>query len=182
MSDLNRPLENSYWVVPGRLLAGEYPYGADDTDTRRLLFRLRDAGINYYIDLTQDGERPGYRRLLPLHTRYLRCAIADTKVPQSVDQMREIQARIRAGLLFGRSIYVHCRAGIGRTALVVGCYLAEQGLTGKEALKQLNVLWLQSERSSSWPKVPQTQEQAQYIVRWPSSRKSAARPVRLRTR
>jgi len=65
---------------------------------------------------------------------------------------------------------------------VVGCYLAEQGLTGKEALKQLNVLWLQSERSSSWPKVPQTQEQAQYIVRWPSSRKSAARPVRLRTR
>lgn len=175
MPDMDRPIANSYWVVPGRLLAGEYPYGADDTETRRRLFRLRDAGINYYIDLTEDGELPGYRRLLPLHTRYLRCAIPDTQIPQSVEQMRQIQARIRAGLLFGRCIYVHCRAGIGRTALVVGCYLAEQGLSGKAALKQVNTLWRQSERSSSWPTVPQTPQQADYIVRWPSSRKSAER-------
>jgi hypothetical protein len=182
MSESSRPLENSYWVVPGRLLGGEYPYAEDDTETRRRLYRLRDAGINYYIDLTEDGERPSYRRLLPLRTRYLRCAIPDTHVPQSVEQMQEIQARIRAGLLFGRNIYVHCRAGIGRTGLVAGCYLVEQGLSGKGALKQLNLLWRQSERSSSWPQVPQTPEQADYIVHWPASRKSAGRAVQRRAR
>jgi len=182
MSDMSRPLENSYWVVPGRLLAGEYPYGADDTETRRRLFRLRDAGIDYFIDLTEDRERPGYRRLLAPHMRHLRCAIPDTEVPQSVEQMQQIQERLRAGLLFGQNIYVHCWAGIGRTALVVGCYLAEQGLAGKAALKQLNLLWRQSERSKTWPKVPQTQEQADYIVRWPASRKSAGTPAPRGTR
>lgn len=139
MPDMTRPLENSYWVVSGRLLAGEYPYGADDADTRLRMFRLRSAG------------------------------------------MREIQARIRAGLYFGRNIYVHCKAGIGRTALVVGCYLAEQGLDGKAALKQVNRLWRRCARSSTWPKVPQTPEQADYIVRWPSCR-TPARPARRGTR
>jgi hypothetical protein len=178
---MTRPLENSYWVVSGRLLAGEYPYGADDADTRLRMFRLRSAGIDSYIDLTDEGERPGYRHLLSPQDRYSRCAIPDTEVPQNVEQMREIQARIRAGLYFGRNIYVHCKAGIGRTALVVGCYLAEQGLDGKAALKQVNRLWRRCARSSTWPKVPQTPEQADYIVRWPSCR-TPARPARRGTR
>jgi hypothetical protein len=49
---------------------------------------------------------------------------------------------------------------------VIGCFLVEEGLQGKAALKELNRLWLQSERSRSWPKVPQTDEQAAYIRDW----------------
>ena len=174
---LAQPLQNSYWVVPGRLLAGEYPYGADEADTRNRLQSLRDAGIDYFIDLTEGDERPEYRHLLPAQTKYLRSAIPDTEVPNDVAQMQEIQSRIRAGLLFGRCIYVHCRAGIGRTATVVGCYLGEQGLDGKAALKQLNRLWRQSARAQSWPKVPQTPEQAEYILRWERHRRSGDKRV-----
>jgi hypothetical protein len=163
---MNLPLHNSYWVVPGRILAGEHPYGSDDSDTRQRLQRLRAVGVNYFIDLTADHELPPYRHLLPAQTKYLRSAIPDTEVPGEIAQMQQIQSRIRAALLFGRVIYVHCRAGIGRTALVAGCYLAEQGLDGKAALAQLNRLWLHSARSASWPKIPQTPEQAEYIRRW----------------
>lgn len=62
---MNSPLPNAYWVIAGRLLAGEHPYGMDEADARVRLRRLRDAGINYFIDLTPGDEMPEYRRLLP---------------------------------------------------------------------------------------------------------------------
>src|SRR5271169_3746810 len=67
---MNRPLMNSYWVIPGRLLAGEYPIGLDCTDARVRLAQFREAGINFFIDLTEPGELPAYRHLLPIHTKY----------------------------------------------------------------------------------------------------------------
>ena len=81
-------------------------------------------------------------------------------------QMQQILSDIRAALSLGRCVYVHCRAGIGRTGLVIGCFLAEEEQNGKSALKRLNRLWRQSARAESWPKVPQTREQADYIRRW----------------
>jgi hypothetical protein len=168
--NMDRPLPNTYWVIPGRLLAGEYPLGDGDADARLRLALLRGAGIDYFVDLTEEGERPAYRHLLPTHSQHLRSAIADTWVPNNAAQMQQILSDIRAALAGGRCVYVHCRAGIGRTGLVVGCFLAEEGGNGKAALKLLNRLWRQSERAKTWPKVPQTVEQANYIRQWPKRR------------
>jgi hypothetical protein len=171
---MDRPLPNSYWVIPGRLLAGEYPGGTDFTDSRTRLARVRDAGIDSFVDLTEEGELPPYRHLLPFHIKYLRCAIADHGVPGDGAQVQRLLGDMRTALAAGRGIYVHCRAGIGRTGLVMGCYLAEEGGDGKAAIKHLNQLWLQSDRARSWPKVPQTAEQADYILRWPKFGKRTA--------
>lgn len=169
---MDRPLANSYWVLPGSLLAGENPYATAEADTRQRLQRLLDAGINVFIDLTQPGERPDYHGFLPAHVDYLRMPIPDAAVPADFAQMRDIQSRLQSALAVGRRIYVHCRAGIGRTGTVIGCYLTEQGLDGEAALSQLNRLWKQSARSVSWPSVPQTPEQAQFVRGWPQHRQS----------
>ena len=50
------PLPNSYWVEPGRLLAGEHPAGKDLADTRRRILLLLEAGVRSFIDLTETGE------------------------------------------------------------------------------------------------------------------------------
>jgi len=163
---MDLPLVNSYWVRPGQLLAGEHPFGEDPIDAHNRLVRLREAGIDCFIDLTEADERPNYRRLLPRGSEYHRHPIPDQSIPQNDAVMVAIQSLLRARLDAGRKVYVHCRAGIGRTGTVIGCFLVEDGLPGKAALKELNRLWMQSERSRSWPKVPQTEGQAQYIRAW----------------
>jgi Dual specificity phosphatase, catalytic domain len=171
---MDRPLPNSYWVIPGRLLAGEYPGGSDFSDSRARLARVRETGMNYFVDLTEEGELPAYRHLLPFHNKYLRCGIVDHSVPSSPVQLQKLLTDIRSALDAQRNVYVHCHAGIGRTGLVIGCYLAQECGDGTAALKDLNRLWRQSERAKSWPKVPQTAEQAEYIQRWPTLGKRTA--------
>jgi hypothetical protein len=171
---MDRPLPNSYWVIPGRLLAGEYPGGTDFSDSRARLAQLQDSGVDYFVDLTEEGELPAYRHLVPFHVKYLRSPIVDHSVPSGAAQVQKLLADIRTALAAGRNIYVHCRAGIGRTGLIVGCYLAEEAADGKAAIKRLNRLWLQSERAKSWPKVPQTAEQADYVRHWPKLGKRTA--------
>jgi len=165
------PLPHTYWVLPGQLLAGEHPGGKDETETQQRVDCLSMAGITYYLDLTEPDECPAYRHLLPRMAKYVRSAIPDMDVPESVTQMQLIQTRIAAALTNGHRVYVHCHAGIGRTGTAMGCFLVEQGLGGAAALKQLNKLWRRCVRSKTWPHVPQTWGQAEYIQMWPQHRK-----------
>ena len=174
---MKAPLANSYWVIPGRLLAGEHPFGEDPLDAQNRFAAMREAGIDAFIDLTEIGERPAYQRLLHRAAIYARFPIADSSVPADPAQMAQVLATIRDGLEKGRNVYVHCRAGIGRTGLTMGCFLADQGVSGKEALKQLNKLWKVCERSKTWAKVPQTEPQAEYIRRWPELKKTVEKPI-----
>jgi hypothetical protein len=166
-STVDPPLPNSYWVIPGRLLAGEHPSVMDRAECRERVGRLRLAHLQTYIDLTEPGELPEYRHLLEKRAQYLRSPIVDRTVPNNPTQTVELIRHIRTALAAKRGVYVHCRAGIGRTGLVIGCYLAEEDGNGEAALKRLNILWRQSARAESWPRIPQTTEQADYIKRWP---------------
>jgi hypothetical protein len=172
-SQPQRPLPNTYWVIPGRFLAGEYPGADDDATAGERLRQLAAAGVDSFVDLTEEGELPPYSHLLPRHIDYMRSAIVDTSVPNTIAQTTLIVQALRGAHARGRCVYVHCRAGIGRTGLVVGCFLAEAEGNGKAALKLLNRLWRQSDRSRVWPTVPQTAEQADYVRRWPKLAKHA---------
>ena len=166
------PLDSSYWVVPARFLAGEHPFGEDPHDAQDRFAALREASIDYFLDLTETGERPSYRQTAAPGREL--CAISDCRLRSPVGRWPDAadSAAIRAALAANRNLFIHCRAGIGRTGLVVGCYLADEGLHGKAALSKLNQLWQQSARSKSWPVIPQTDEQANYIRRWAKLRRA----------
>ena len=59
-----RPISESYWVEPGRLLAGEYPGKYEQEATRQRVDALIEAGFDTFIDLTKQGEVIPYLPIL----------------------------------------------------------------------------------------------------------------------
>ena len=163
---LNKPIGESYWVIEDRLLAGRYPGGKTPKEAERRVKSLLEAGFDAFIDLTEPDELPPYDHYLPASVLYVRKPIPDHGVPQSPEHMAEIQAELDGALARGRRVYVHCRAGIGRTGTVVACHLIEQGLKPDAALIRLNELWQGNDRAATWPDVPETDEQHDYVRAW----------------
>jgi hypothetical protein len=50
------PIPDSYWVEPQRLCAGEYPFARDPQAAVKKLSRICAAGIDTFVDLTEEGE------------------------------------------------------------------------------------------------------------------------------
>ncbi len=169
----DRPLANSYWVVPGRFAAGEYPSATHPVDAAARVRALLRAGIDHFIDLTQPGELPPYAetarseaRPLGVCPRFERHPVTDLDVPSSPQRMAAILDAIDAAMSSGRSVYVHCWGGVGRTGTVVGCWLVRHGCTGDEALGQIAEWWKTVEKADRIPTSPQTPEQRDYVRRW----------------
>jgi protein-tyrosine phosphatase len=136
-----KPDPNTYWVVPGKLLAGEYPGASDSEEARKRLRKFLGAGVRHSIDLTEAGELEPYAELLTegagTRTSYERFPIRDVSVPEEPKTMAEIIAAIDRAMAEGGITYLHCWGGIGRTGLDVACWLQERGLTPDETLADL---------------------------------------------
>jgi hypothetical protein len=170
MTNTLPPLPVTYWVVPGRFLAGPQPLVIQETSPHQTIETLVSGGINAFIDLTYPAEMLGhsYQPIIEKMTdhpviRYFNHPIRDFGLPTQ-EVMRGILDRINYLLDEGSNIYLHCYGGIGRTGTVVGCYLVEQGMTGSQALKQIADL----RKDLSWMRVPspETTSQRDFILNW----------------
>lgn len=172
MSDDQRPIAESYWVQPGRFLAGEYPGHFDSERARRRLDAFLEAGFDTFIDLTRQGEMNPYAKILSeqgqaygVHTQYFRFPIGDYGLP-SPALMKAILDQVDESLGAGRKIYLHCWGGIGRTGTSVGCYLVRHGLNGEQSLRQLAEWWQEVPKSRIHPSSPETREQVNFVLDW----------------
>ena len=178
-SSPGRPIPNSYWVVPGRLAAGEYPGDLNHSKASEKLAGLLDAGIDCFIDLTEEGEHSNLGRLAPYIgmaediaqqsgriVRWARHRIRDATVPRSREQMSGILDAIDAQLNAGNTVYVHCWGGVGRTGTVIGCWLVRHGRGGQEALDEIAEQWQGIEKIDRQPRSPRMEEQRDYVRNW----------------
>ncbi|MGD9841409.1 MAG: ADP-ribosylglycohydrolase family protein [Steroidobacteraceae bacterium] len=165
---MKKPIANSYWVRPSQLLAGEYPLTANDEESAVRLQDMLLAGVTNFIDLTAEYELTKYAARLPKKfggrlISYQRFALTDHGVPDSAQQMNVILDAIDSAIQAGGCVYVHCRAGIGRTGTVIGCHLVRHGHSGARAIEALNELWQSCARSRSWLQIPETDQQETFI-------------------
>jgi hypothetical protein len=166
------PIENSYWVLQGRLLAGEYPGAHSAREAKERVERFLDLGVSAFIDLTYPGEfgiKPYDSLLLDSagnggpRSEYRRFPVGDMRVP-TPEAMGRILDAIDQALDEGRMVYLHCYGGLGRTGTVVGCFLVRHGMDGQKALLELRDL--RRSTPHSYLDSPQTPEQTEMILRW----------------
>ena len=165
---LPTPIDESYWVVPGKLLAGEYPRARFDRDSAAKLSKFADAGVTSFVDLTHDYELSAYDKWLDPGTQtHRRFPIRDADIPRSKEFTKEILDAIDADLEAGKTVYVHCFGGIGRTGTIIGCWLARHPDVAApgSALERLRKLWSQCSKSA-YTHSPETRAQAGYVREW----------------
>ncbi len=181
------PYDGSYWVIPGALLAGAFPGGADEAASDVRLNELLESGIRSVINLLPEEEElehaEGEETYLPYEDRLealgeqrdaiieiARYAIEDGNT-LTENHMELILDSIDAEI-DGRDspTLIHCSNGNGRTGMVVGCYLARHGIAaGKDALARIKELRSGS-RLLSQEKSPESMVEEKFILRWKNGR------------
>lgn len=154
---------HAYWVRQYDFLAGEYPSEKASTVIPSILRSLMDAGVDCFIDLTEEGELDPYDHFLE-GQEHLRFPVRDVSIPKSKDEMRVILDAIYERLKSGKVVYVHCWGGVGRTGTVVGCWLARHG--EERPLQKLQDLWQPSRKAHMGRLCPETEQQRRFIEAW----------------
>ena len=169
-----RPFPNSYWATP-LLVACEYPWTPTQPQHSQKIDLLLRAGVRTFIDLTESGELSPYAPHLTAHVarvgielrdvEYHSFPIPDRSLPRSESYVRQILAVLRDNARRGRISAVHCRGGIGRTGLVVGCWLVESGAVedGAAALRFIAEEWKSVEKCRRFPQSPETGRQCEFV-------------------
>jgi len=171
------PFDRSYWVIPGKVLAGYYP-GDRHKDTMEWKLRgLLDCGIRCVINLMEPEERDHdglpFLDYVPVLMRFTdggppvesyRMAIRDLHVP-SRELMVQILDLIDASLSKNRFVYVHCWGGRGRTGTVVGCWLVRHDIADAESVLDKIRELRRLDPKAHWPS-PEMPSQIRMVHSW----------------
>ena len=161
------PIRSSYWAADG-LLAGEYPGSLDAVAAERRLRAFAVHDVTVFVDLTHpaDGLEP-YDRLLGGEARRISHPIVDMGTT-TIPHMSRILDDVDSSLADGRTVYVHCWGGVGRTGTVVGCWLMRHGLGDGDPIRRIATL--RRDMDDAWMSSPETSAQRAMVTEWKHGR------------
>ena len=108
---------NQVYVSPatgGKLFLGGFPWRPE------ILNSLELSGVHSVLSVVDEREAK-----LPRHFRSFRVPMRDFAQPD-LNKVQEAVEIVRSEIAAGRSVYLHCKAGKGRSATVGLCFLLQQ--------------------------------------------------------
>lgn len=146
---------------PGRLAILLRPRGGDWLEDEAKAWK--EAGIDVVLsalteeemtdlDLTQEGAL-----LSATGIEFINFPIPDRGVPDSRKEAIQVVHALESKLAEGKSLGLHCRQGVGRSALLAACLLASAGIEPGTAFGRI-------QKARGTP-VPDTPEQRDWVIR-----------------
>ena len=148
--------ENSYWLIPGKILCGEYPYNITDIQSY----------CNSFVDLRR-YKHNDYQEDLHENINYNNYPITDHGTPSKIF-CKKIIKYILTELENNKTIYIHCHGGHGRTGIITAILLKhlQPNISGKETLQVISHLHSNRiDRGNNIPS-PETDEQREYVIKY----------------
>ncbi len=155
-----------YEVVPGLLFAGGCPW--EQSTENGLFLALMSLGIRDFMTLRDDFEIDDVQA--SVHSSYPNISIqqfpiSDFSVPDAQSLHRILHTMVEH-IACGKQIYVGCAKGLGRTGLIIACFLSlHHGISGRDGLKLMNELRMQGNFQIDSAS-PETSEQVEYIMKF----------------
>jgi len=168
-----RPL---YWIhqfAGGNLAIMAAPRLGDQFEDT--ILGWRDEGVDVIVSLVEEAELP---KLTEAETslceevgiEFISFPVRDKTVPDAVDPMARIARQLAERVASGKSVAIHCRAGIGRSTTLAACVLILLGVDGDIALDMI--------AAARGLEVPETEAQRQWVLGFSQSARSApSRPA-----
>jgi protein-tyrosine phosphatase len=155
----SRPL---YWInqfAGGNLAIMAAPRPAEQLEA--IILDWKDEGVDVIVSLLEESEIPGLinaeRSLCEeVGVEFFSFPIRDKTVPDSADTLAVIARRLADKVASGKSVAVHCRAGIGRSTTLAACVLILLGVDGDIALDMI--------AAARGLEVPETEAQRQWVL------------------
>ncbi len=153
-----------YWIdLPacGRLAIAARPRAGDWLADE--VAGWRREGVDIVISLLESSEvaeldlRQEAELCRQEHLRFVSFPIADRAVPSSTNEAIALARSAAQWLGEGKGVVIHCRAGIGRAAMIAACVLVCLGADAGAAFATI--------AKARGVSVPDTDEQRQWVAR-----------------
>lgn len=168
-SHLENPTPNCNYILSKRLMFGYYP-GQPGLDGLfdNAIDKLLEVGCDVFVNTVPALEKKGLYDYVPYvkehksKSIFIDYPIEDGDVPVNTKSFQELICRIHDLYKEGRTIYVHCAGGHGRSAVIVGCLLINMGFLAEDVIFQLGKCHRTRDHYPLFP-CPHTKEQREFI-------------------
>lgn len=147
---------------PGRLAIMPRPRGGDWLEDEISIWQHMSIGLIVSALTMEEVAELDLRQERELCEKagidFIAFPIADRGLPLSMKAVLDLARRLDQRLVQGEKVAIHCRQGVGRSALLAACILASGGVDPESAWDRI-----EAARGCS---VPDTREQREWVVRF----------------